>query len=41
MLLADHDVEDHVIGVLHADRTDSAKILNGLLNVFFNDAVVL
>ena len=40
-LLADHDVEDHVIGVLHADRADTSEILNGLLNVFFNDAVVL
>ena len=26
--------------VLHADRADAAKILNGLLDVFLDDAVV-
>ena len=40
-LFADHDVKDHVVGVLHADRADAAEVLNGLFDVFFYDAVVL
>ena len=33
-LFADHDVQDHVVGMLHSDRSDAAEILNGLLMSF-------
>ena len=40
-LFADHDVQDHVVGMLHSDRSDAAEILNCLFDVFFDDAVML
>lgn len=40
MLLADHYVEDHVVGVLHSDRADTAEILYCFLYVLLDDAVV-
>ena len=40
-LFAYHDVQDHVIGVLHADRTDLSEISDRLLDVLLDDAVVL
>ena len=36
-----HDVQNHVVGVLHAYRANAAEILDCLLYVFFDDAVVL
>ena len=40
-LFADHDVKDHIVGVLHTYRADAAEIPDGLLDVFLNDSVVL
>ena len=40
-LLADHDLLDQLVRQLHALRTDIAKILNRLFNVFVNDSVRL
>ena len=40
LLFAHHDVKDHVVGVLHADRADAAEVLNGLFDVVLDDAVV-
>ena len=39
-LFADHDVQDHVVCMLHADGADAAEVLDGLLDVLFNDAVM-
>ena len=40
LLFADHNVKNHIVGMLHSDRTDLSEILNCLFNVVFNDAVV-
>ena len=40
-LFADHDVQDHVVGVLHADGADAAEVPDGLFYVFFDYSVVL
>ena len=40
-LLADHDLLDQLVRQFHALRTDIAKILNRLFNVFVNDSVRL
>ena len=40
MLLADHDVQDHVVCVLHSDRADAAEVLDCLFDVFLDDAVI-
>ena len=36
-----HNVQDHVVSVLHAYRAYAAEVLDCLLYVFFDDAVVL
>ena len=41
LLLADHDVKDHAVGALHADRPYLSEIPDGLLDVLFDDAVML
>ena len=40
-LFTNHDVENHVVGILHADRADLAEILNSLFNVLLDDSVML
>lgn len=40
-LFADHDVQNHVVGALHAYRADAAEVLNGLFYVLLYDSVVL
>ena len=39
-LFADHDVKDHVVGMLHADGADAAEVLDGLLDILFDDTVM-
>ena len=40
-LFADHDVQNHVVGALHADGAYAPEILNGLFDVLFDDSFVL
>ena len=40
LLFADHDVQDHVVCVLHSDRADAAEVLDCLFDVFLDDSVV-
>ena len=35
-----HDVQDHVVGMLHADGADAAEVLDGLLDILFDDTVM-
>ena len=39
-LLTNHNIKNHVVSMLHAHRTDLAEVLDGLLDVLFDDAVV-
>ena len=39
-LFADHDVENHVVGVLHTDGADATEVLDSLLDILLDDAVV-
>ena len=39
-LFADHNVENHIVGVLHTYGTYSSKIPDSLFDIFFDDAVV-
>lgn len=40
-LFADHDIQNHVVCILHADGAYLSQVHDGLLDVFLNDAVVL
>lgn len=40
-LFADHNVENHIVGVLHSDGAYLSEIHNGLLDILLDDAVVL
>ena len=40
MLLADHDVKNHLVGCLHALGANAAKVADGLLNAILNNTVI-
>ena len=41
LLLTNHDIKNHVVSVLHAHGADLAEILDCLLDVLLDDAVML
>ena len=41
LLLTNHNIKNHVVSMLHTHGTDLAEVLDSLLDVLFDDAVML